>query len=110
LDELALSGPSEIAELRNGNVTQYAITPEDFGLQRAPLSALAGGNAFDNALILKAIFTGKPGPARDVVVLNAAAVLVVGGLAKTLRDGVTLASTTIDSGAVTHLINSLQQI
>ncbi|WP_158786320.1 anthranilate phosphoribosyltransferase [Granulicella sp. L46] len=109
LDELALSGPSEIAELRNGNVTEYTITPEDLGLQRAPLSALAGGNASDNALILKAIFTGKQGPARDVVLLNAAAVLVVGGLASNLRDGIQLAATTIDTGAVTHLINALQQ-
>jgi anthranilate phosphoribosyltransferase len=109
LDELALSGPSEIAELRDGTVTEYTITPEDFDLQRAPLSALAGGNASGNALILKDIFAGKRGPARDVVVLNAAGVLVVGGLAKNLRDGVTLASTTIDRGAVTHLINALQQ-
>jgi anthranilate phosphoribosyltransferase len=109
LDELALSGPSEIAELRNGTVTQYTITPEELGLQRAPLSALSGGNASDNALILKAIFAGKPGPPRDVVLLNAAAVLVVGCLAKNLRDGVTLAATTIDTGAVTHLINALQQ-
>jgi anthranilate phosphoribosyltransferase len=108
LDELALSGPSEIAELRNNTVTQYTITPEDFGLQRAPLSSLAGGNASDNALILKAIFTGKPGPPRDVVLLNAAAVLVVGGLVPNLRDGVTLAAKTIDSGAVNYLVNSLQ--
>jgi anthranilate phosphoribosyltransferase len=109
LDELALSGPSEIAELRNGKVTQYTITPEELGLQHAPLSALAGGNASDNALILKAIFAGKQGPARDVVLLNAAAVLVVGGLASHLRDGIQLAATTIDTGAVTHLINALQQ-
>jgi anthranilate phosphoribosyltransferase len=108
LDELALSGPSEIAELRYGTVTQYTINPEDFGLQRAPLSSLAGGNASDNALILKAIFTGKPGPPRDVVLLNAAAVLVVGGLVPNLRDGVTLAAKTIDSGAVNYLVNSLQ--
>jgi anthranilate phosphoribosyltransferase len=109
LDELALSGPSEIAELRNNTITQYTIIPEYFDLQRAPLSALAGGNASDNALILNTIFTGKPGPQRDVVVLNAAAVLAVGGLAKNLRDGVTLASTMIDTGAVTHLVNALQQ-
>jgi anthranilate phosphoribosyltransferase len=109
LDEIALSGPSEIAELRNGTVTQYTITPEDFDLQRAPLSALAGGSASDNALILKAIFTSQPGPPRDVVLLNAAAVLVVGGLATNLRDGITVAAKTIDSGAVTRLINALQQ-
>jgi anthranilate phosphoribosyltransferase len=108
LDELALSGPSEIAELRNGIVTQYTITPEDLGLQRAPLTALAGGSASDNALILKEIFTGQAGPPRDVTLLNAAAVLVVGGLATTLRDGIALAANTIDTGTVNHLINSLQ--
>jgi anthranilate phosphoribosyltransferase len=109
LDEIALSGPTEIAEIRNGKVTQSTITPEELGLARAPLNALAGGNASDNALILKTIFAGEPGSPRDVVLLNAAAVLVVGGRANTLRDGVTLAATTIDSGAVTHLINALQQ-
>jgi anthranilate phosphoribosyltransferase len=109
LDEIALSGPTEIAEIRNGKVTQSTITPEELGLARAPHNALAGGNASDNALILKTIFAGEPGSPRDVVLLNAAAVLVVGGRANTLRDGVTLAATTIDSGAVTHLINALQQ-
>jgi anthranilate phosphoribosyltransferase len=108
LDELALSGPSEIAEVRNGTITQYTLTPEDFGLHRAPLTALAGGNASDNAMILKDIFSGKTGPPRDVVLLNAAAVLVVGGLAKDIRTGITLAANTVDSGAVTHLVDSLQ--
>ena len=110
LDELALSGPSEIAEIRNKTITQYTITPEAFGLQRAPLSALSGGNATDNALILKAIFTGIPGPPRDVVLLNAAAVLVVSGLADDFRAGISLAAQTIDTGAVTHLINALQPV
>jgi anthranilate phosphoribosyltransferase len=108
LDEIALSGPTEIAELRNGHVTQYTITPEQFGLQRAPLESLTGGNAAVNALILNGIFAGKPGPPRDVVLLNAAAVLVVGGLAQTLQAGIQLAANTIDSGAVNHLVNSLQ--
>jgi anthranilate phosphoribosyltransferase len=109
LDELALSGPSQIAEVRNGAITQYTLTPEDVGLQRAPLSDLAGGNASDNALILRTIFSGRPGPPRDVVLLNAAAVLVVGGLAKDMRTGITIAAQTIDSGAVYHLVDSLQQ-
>ena len=108
LDEIALSGPSEIAELRNGHVTQYTITPEQFGLSRAPLESLTGGNAAVNALILNGIFFGKPGPPRDVVLLNAAAVLVVAGLSPNLSDGILLAGTTIDSGAVNHLVNSIQ--
>ena len=108
LDEIALSGPTEIAELRNGTVTQYTIAPEDFGLQRAPLSALAGGSAADNALILKEIFAGKSGPPRDVVLLNAAAVLVVSGLSNNLRDGIQLAARAIDTGAVQSLVSALQ--
>jgi anthranilate phosphoribosyltransferase len=108
LDEIALSGPSEIAELRNGHVTQYTITPEQFGLSRAPLESLTGGNAAVNSLILNGIFSGKPGPPRDVVLLNAAAVLVVAGLSPNLSDGILLAGTTIDSGAVNHLVNSIQ--
>jgi anthranilate phosphoribosyltransferase len=109
LDEIALSGPSEIAEVRNNTVTQYTITPEELGLKRAPLTALAGGTASDNALILKNIFSGQPGPPRDIVLLNAAAVLVVSGLNNNLRDGITLAAKTIDSGAVSRLVDSLQQ-
>ena len=108
LDEIALSGPTEIAELRNGKVTEYTITPEQFGLQRAPLESLTGGNAAVNALILNGIFAGKPGPPRDVVLLNAAAVLVVGGLSPTLHQGIQLAANTIDNGSVNQLVNSLQ--
>jgi len=108
LDEIALSGPTEIAELRNGTVTQYTIAPEDFGLQRAPLSALAGGSAADNALILKEIFAGKSGPPRDVVLLNAAAVLVVSSLSNNLRDGIQLAARAIDTATVQSLVSALQ--
>ena len=108
LDELALSGPSEVAEVRNGNVRQYIVSPEDFGLQRAPLSALEGGDATVNAAILTAVFAGETGPRRDVVLLNAAAVLVSAGLAQDIREGVTVASATIDSGAVTKLVAGLQ--
>ena len=108
LDEIALSGPTEIAELRNGTVTQSTIAPEDFGLQRAPLSALAGGSAADNALILKEIFAGKSGPPRDVVLLNAAAVLVVSSLSNNLRDGIQLAARAIDTATVQSLVSALQ--
>jgi anthranilate phosphoribosyltransferase len=108
LDEIALSGPTQIAELRHGQVTEYTITPEDFGLQRAPLESLTGGNATVNSLILKGIFAGKPSPPRDVVLLNAAAVLVVSGLANNLSDGIQLASQAIDTGAVQSLVSALQ--
>lgn len=110
LDEIALSGPTEIAEVRNGEVTQSVITPAEFGLQSAPLSALAGGDAADNAVILRAIFDGETGPPRDVVLLNAAAVLVVSGKAEDIRSGIALAAQAIDSGAVTRLVEALQRL
>jgi anthranilate phosphoribosyltransferase len=107
LDELALSGPSEVAEVRDGVVTQYVITPEEFGLDRAPLEALTGGDATVNAAILRCIFAGERGPRRGVVLLNAAAVLVTAGLAKDIREGVGIAAEAIDSGAVTRLLEAL---
>jgi anthranilate phosphoribosyltransferase len=107
LDEIALSGPSEVAEVRDGVVRQYVITPEEFGLERAPLSALAGGGAAENAEILTAIFAGEKGPKRDVVLLNAAAVLVTASIAKNVREGVEVASAAIDSGKVTSLVLEL---
>jgi anthranilate phosphoribosyltransferase len=110
LDEIALSGPTEIAEIRDGKVSEYLVTPEEFGLRRAPLTALAGGDAVANALILKSIFEGETGPRRDVVLLNAAAVLVVSGLASNIQTGITLAAQTLDSGAVTRLVTALQSI
>jgi anthranilate phosphoribosyltransferase len=108
LDEIALSGPSEVAEVREGVVRQYAVTPEEFGLERAPLEALTGGDAPMNAEILTAIFAGEPGPRRDVVVLNAAAVLVTAGIAKDVRVGVGIAAAAIDSGKVKRLLVALR--
>jgi len=108
LDELALSGPSEVAEVRDGQVEQYVVTPEELGLQRAPLSELAGGDAAANAAILTRIFMGESGPPRDVVVLNAAAVLVTAGIASDLHEGVARAVKAIDSGAVQTLVAKLR--
>ena len=107
LDEISISGPTRLAEVHNGVVTLSTITPEDAGLTRAPLEALAGGNAQTNAQILTAIFSGEPGPRRDIVLLNAAAVLVAADLTPTLLTGVTLAAKTIDTGAVTELVSTL---
>ena len=108
LDEISLSGPTEIAEIRNGNITETTITPTQFGLQIAPLSSLTGGDATVNALILKSIFAGTPGPPRDVVLLNAAAVLVTAGLATDIQTGIALAAHAIDTGAVESLVSAIQ--
>jgi anthranilate phosphoribosyltransferase len=112
LDELAVSGPSDIAEVTchpiGTAVVESSITPEQFGLSRAPIEALTGGDALTNASILTSIFSGEAGPHRDVVLLNAAAVLVTAGLAGDVAAGVTLASAAVDSGAVARLVASLR--
>ncbi len=108
LDELSLSGPSEVAIVNNESVTLESVSPDSLELEKAPLAALAGGDAQANAAILRAIFAGERGPRRDVVLLNAAAVLVVAGKVKNLADGTVLAAETIDSGAVTRLIERLK--
>ena len=108
LDELALSGPSHIAEVRDSVVREYMVHPEQFGFRLAPLAALEGGDAGVNAGILRAVFAGEVGPRRDVVLLNAAAVLVAAGLAETILSGVALAARAVDSGAVAELVERLK--
>src|SRR6202012_708724 len=108
IDELALSGASEVAVVHEESVRLDNVAPDALQLSKAPLAELAGGDAQANAAILRAIFTGERGPRRDVVLLNAAAVLVVAGMAKNLPEGIALAAETIDSGAVVRLIVRLQ--
>ncbi|QMV19508.1 anthranilate phosphoribosyltransferase [Granulicella sp. 5B5] len=113
MDELAISGPSHVAEVfrspnGEGSVREYVVMPEDFGLQRAPMSALRGGDAVENAAILTSIFAGETGPRRDVVLLNAAAVLVTAGVAKDIGAGLTIAADAIDAGKVTQLVDALR--
>lgn len=107
LDELALSGPSEVAEVRDGKVHTYAVAPEDFRLHRAPASALAGGDAAANAAILTEIFAGRTGPPREIVLLNAAAVLVAAGTVDSIANGIAKAAAAIDAGDVTRLVAAL---
>jgi len=99
LDEITLAGPTAVAELKDGEIKSFEISPEDAGLSRAPAEALKGGDAEANAVALRAVLEGMPGPYRDVVLLNAAATLIVAGKAKDLKDGVALAAKSIDSGA-----------
>jgi anthranilate phosphoribosyltransferase len=109
LDELALSGPSEVAVVHEESVRLETVSPDAFQLPKASPGELAGGDAPTNAGILRAIFTGERGPRRDIVLLNTAAVLVVAGIAKNLPDGIRQAAETIDSGAVVRLIVQLQR-
>jgi len=107
MDELSISGPSQLAEVHNGIVTLSTITPESVGLPRASIDTLQGGDARTNARILTAIFSGEKSPRRDIVLLNAAAVLVTAELAPDIPTGIALAARTIDTGAVTELVAAL---
>jgi anthranilate phosphoribosyltransferase len=98
LDEITITGPSKIAEVRNGQVRVYEVAPEDFSLQRGSLEDIAGGDAAQNAAIIRAILDGERSPRRDVVLLNAAAALVAAGHADRISEGVPLAAYAIDSG------------
>jgi anthranilate phosphoribosyltransferase len=98
LDEITISGPSQVAEVANGLVHTYKVAPEDFGLKRASLDEIAGGDAKTNAAIIRAILDGERSSRRDVVLLNAAAALVAAGHAETIAQAVPLAAYAIDSG------------
>jgi anthranilate phosphoribosyltransferase len=98
LDEITISGPSKVAEVRDGSVRVYEVAPEDFGLQRALLSEISGGDAQQNAAIIRAILEGERSCRRDVVLLNAAAALVAAGRTDHISDAVPLVAYAIDSG------------
>jgi len=109
LDELTITGTSSVAEVRGSSVTLRQIEPGDVGLTPAPISALQGGDATENAGILRSIFAGEKGPRRDVVLLNASAVLVAAGVAKDMQDGVRRAAAAIDAGSALDVLAKLQR-
>jgi len=98
LDEITTAGPTMVAALEDGAVRSFEIKPEDVGLAPVKREALLGGDASTNAAALKGVLEGKKGAFRDVAVFNAAAALVVAGKAKDLKQGVSLATKSIDAG------------
>ena len=109
LDEITITGPTRIAEVHEGNVRTYEVTPEEFGIKRAQLEDISGGDAEANAATIREILAGKKSPRRDVVLLNAAAALVAASKAEHLGDALPLAAHSIDSGAATAKLNALVQ-
>jgi anthranilate phosphoribosyltransferase len=107
LDEITITGPTRIAEVREGSVRTYEVTPEEFGMKRAQLEDISGGDAAANAAIIREILAGKKSPKRDVVLLNAAAALVAAGKVEHLADAVPLAAQSIDSGAAAAKLETL---
>ena len=99
LDEISNPGPSHISEVHEGVVRSSSVRPEDFGLPRASIQELRGGDREENAEIIRRVLAGEAGPRRDIVLMNAAAALVVGGKARDFKEGVALAAQSIDSGA-----------
>ncbi len=98
LDEISLSDETYVAEVHEGTVKRYTLTPEDFAMSRAPIETLRGGNAQENAKLIREVLEGRPGPRRDIAVMNAAAALVTAGIAANFKDGAQLAASAISSG------------
>jgi anthranilate phosphoribosyltransferase len=107
LDEITITGKTKVCELKNGRIKKYSISPEDFGLSQTSLENLKGGSADENATLLRKILAGTTGPQRDVVLINAAAVLLTGEKVRTLQEGISLAKEVIDSG---HASMKLEQL
>ena len=107
MDELTTTGPSTVAELKDGDVAVFEVVPEDAGLPRAKLVDLKGGDAKANAEAIRVLLQGEPGPFRDIVLLNAAAALIVAGKAANLADGVKRAARAIDTGAANTALDKL---
>ncbi len=108
LDELSLAGTTFVTELKDGKIENFEVTPEDAGLNRAPLKALVGGDQKHNAQRALAILGGEEGPQTDAVLLNSAAALLIGGKASNLKDGVALAKEVIANGSAKSLLEKLQ--
>ena len=108
MDEITLTGATTVSEIKDGEVTTFEITPEQFGFKGCSLSELQGGYGMENAKISKAILTGEEkGAKRDIVLLNAGATLYVGGVAESIAEGVKLAAETIDTGAAYKKLEEL---
>jgi anthranilate phosphoribosyltransferase len=107
LDEISNTGESRVSEVREGLVRTFAVRPEDFGMPRASIADLRGGDREQNAQIICGLLDGESGPRRDIVLMNAAAALVAGGRARDLKEGVALAGQSIDSGEARNKLGQL---
>jgi anthranilate phosphoribosyltransferase len=110
LDEISTTGYTKVSECRDGAVHTFYVHPGDFGLAKAVPAALKGGDAATNAAIMRSVIGGQPGPARDVVLLNAGAALFVAGHAASVRDGIGQAAEAIDRGAAQATLSALSRV
>ncbi|HDM37601.1 MAG TPA: anthranilate phosphoribosyltransferase, partial [Candidatus Omnitrophica bacterium] len=110
LDEITITGPTKISELRNNEVNTYYIKPQDFDIPPAQLEDIKGGDVKENAKIIIEVLSGKKGPKRDVVLLNSAAALVAADKARDFKEGIKLASDSIDSKRALRKLEELKEI
>ncbi|MBQ7535202.1 MAG: anthranilate phosphoribosyltransferase [Stomatobaculum sp.] len=110
LDEISVSAPTRICEIRDGWFRSYVIKPEDFGLARCAKEELKGGSPAENADITRAILGGQKGHRRDAVLLNAGAALYIGGKAESMKEGVALAAEILDSGKALETLEKLIEV
>jgi anthranilate phosphoribosyltransferase len=108
LDEISLAGETIVAEVRDGKAQRFSVTPEEFGVKRAPIEAIRGGTAKENAAMISRILEGEAGAPRDIVVINAAAALVATGICDNFRDAADTAGSAIDSGKACETLESLK--
>ena len=107
LDEITTTASTHVAEVRGGKVETYDIAPEEFGLPKASIEDLKGGEVDENAEIIRSILSGEQGPRRDIVLLNAAAALIAGGRADDFVEGIVTAARAIDTGAAQEKLDAL---
>lgn len=107
LDEISLAGETLVAEVKDGGVRRFTVTPEDFGVSRAPIESVRGGTAQENAATIRAIFAGKNSPARDIVIVNAAAALVAANVAPNFLEGAQVAIKALLAGDAEQKLASL---
>jgi anthranilate phosphoribosyltransferase len=106
LDEVTTTAPTRIFRLLDGEVTEAEFTPEDFGVERAEIKDLVGGDAAENITITRAVLAGEPGPRRDIALVNAAPAIVLAELAVGFVDAMELAVDSVDSGAAAAVLDA----
>lgn len=110
LDELTTTGPSKVVEMKDGDISEFEVTPEQYGLERVSLEDLKGGLPEENAKALLALLAGTKGPYRDVTLLNAGAAIMIGGKCKTVEEGIELAAKSIDEGKALAAFENMKRI
>jgi anthranilate phosphoribosyltransferase len=110
LDEISISAPTNVLEIRGGAITPLLVTPETFGAAPAPKETLRGGDAQTNAAIIESILRGEDGPRRDIVLMNAGAALMVSGAVSSLAEGFRKAAASVDTGAAFGRLQRLREM